>query len=147
MWFVTCAVLHNRPSRHIATRFLWLTALFVGIALLRNWRFCGGWSTSTNLSKMVKLVTVEPKLSFRWTLMLLQVWSTTQTTVCATIFPILRLWTGYAIWSWNLGHHQTTGIKDWGERDEDAEVDVWSDKKIQNQERTHPRNDESSAGV
>ena len=37
--------------------------------------------------------------------------------------------------------------KDWGERDEDAEVDVWSDKKRQNQERTHPRNDESSAGV
>ena len=26
-------------------------------------------------------------------------------------------------------------------------MDVWSDKKIQNQERTHPRNDESSAGV
>ena len=26
-------------------------------------------------------------------------------------------------------------------------VDVWSDKKRQNQERTHPRNDESSAGV
>ena len=30
---------------------------------------------------------------------------------------------------------------------EDAEVDVWSDKKRQNQERTHPRNDESSTGV
>ena len=28
-----------------------------------------------------------------------------------------------------------------------SEVDVWSDKKRQNQERTHPRNDESSAGV
>ena len=28
-----------------------------------------------------------------------------------------------------------------------AEVDVWSDKKRQNQERTHPRNDKSSAGV
>ena len=26
-------------------------------------------------------------------------------------------------------------------------MDVWSDKKIQNQERTHPRNDESTAGV
>ena len=26
-------------------------------------------------------------------------------------------------------------------------MDVWSDKKRQNQERTHPRNDESSAGV
>ena len=26
-------------------------------------------------------------------------------------------------------------------------MDVWSDKKIKNQERTHPRNDESSAGV
>ena len=26
-------------------------------------------------------------------------------------------------------------------------MDVWSDKKIQNQERTHPRNDESSAGI
>ena len=26
-------------------------------------------------------------------------------------------------------------------------MDVWSDKKRQNQERTHPRNDEISAGV
>ena len=26
-------------------------------------------------------------------------------------------------------------------------MDVWSDKKRQNQERTHPRNNESSAGV
>ena len=26
-------------------------------------------------------------------------------------------------------------------------MDVWSDKKRQNQERTHTRNDESSAGV
>ena len=26
-------------------------------------------------------------------------------------------------------------------------MDVWSDKKRQNQERTHPRNDKSSAGV
>ena len=26
-------------------------------------------------------------------------------------------------------------------------MDVWSDKKRQNQERTHPRNDEGSAGV
>ena len=26
-------------------------------------------------------------------------------------------------------------------------MDVWSDKKRQKQERTHPRNDESSAGV
>ena len=26
-------------------------------------------------------------------------------------------------------------------------MDVWSDKKRQNQERTHPRNDESNAGV
>ena len=26
-------------------------------------------------------------------------------------------------------------------------MDVWSDKKRQNQERTHPRNDESSAGI
>ena len=32
------------------------------------------------------------------------------------------------MWRWNLGHHQTTWIKDWGERDDDAEVDVWSDK-------------------
>ena len=46
-----------------------------------------------------------------------------------------------------IDHDQTTGIKDLGARDEDAEVDVWSDKKRQIQERTHPRNDESNAGV
>ena len=46
----------------------------------------------------------------------------------------------------NVGYDEETRKTDWGDRDEDATMDVRSDAQRQDQERMHPRDDESGAG-
>ena len=46
----------------------------------------------------------------------------------------------------NVGFNEETRKTDWGDRDEDATMDVRSDTQRQDQEWTHPRNNKSSAG-
>ena len=54
--------------------------------------------------------------------------------------------TSNAIWGRNVGYNRETRKTDWGERDENATMDVRSDTQRQDQERTHLRNNESDAG-
>ena len=51
-----------------------------------------------------------------------------------------------AIWDRNVGDNEETRTTDWGDRDEDAAMDVRSDTQRQDQEWTHPRNNKSGAG-
>ena len=51
-----------------------------------------------------------------------------------------------AIWGRNVGYSEETIQTYWGDRDEDATMDVRSDTQRQDQEWTHPRNNNSGAG-
>ena len=46
----------------------------------------------------------------------------------------------------NVGYNEETRKTDWGERDENDTMDVRSDTQRQDQERTHPRDNESGTG-